>query len=285
MKVVPFKVPQTKNEAFRLQQDSLPHFYDRLHQHDEHQIMWIQKSEGTLIIGDYVGRFQPGDIFFLGGNQAHVFRNDEHYFLKKKSNQAKSVSIYFNETYFGKPFWELTEMQQIKKLSIDAQKGIRITGKTKDLLTTQLESIVQSTGVEKLIRFFQALQIIQKGKNDCRFLSVLSKTNTYSTNEGKRMNNILQFTFNNAHRKIYIDEVAQIANLSTEAFCRYFKTRTMKTYTTFLNEVRVSQASQLLINNKDKSITEICFETGFSNVSNFNRVFKRITGKTPSQYI
>ncbi len=285
MKVVPFKVPQTKNEAFRLQLDSLPHFYDRLHQHDEHQIMWIQKSEGMLIIGDYVGRFQAGDIFFLGGNQAHVFRNDERFFIKKKSNQAKSISIYFNETYLGKTFWELTEMQQLKKLLVDAQKGIRITGKTKRLLTAQLESIVQSTGVEKIIQFFHALQIIQKGKKDCGFLSVLSKSNTYSTNEGKRMNDILQFTFNNAHRKIYIEEVAQIANLSSEAFCRYFKTRTMKTYTTFLNEVRVSQASQLLINNKDKSITEICFETGFSNVSNFNRVFKRITGKTPSQYV
>ena len=285
MKVVPFKVPQTKNEAFRLQIDSLPYFYDRLHQHDEHQIMWIQKSEGTLIIGDYVGRFQAGDVFFLGGNQAHVFRNDEHFFVKKKANQATSVSIYFNEAYLGKPLWELTELQQTKKLLVDAEKGIRITGKTKELITAQLENIIKSTGIEKLIQFLQALQSISKGKNDCELLSVLSKTNTYSTNEGKRMNDILQFTFNNAHRKIYIDEVAQIANLSTEAFCRYFKTRTMKTYTTFLNEVRISNASQLLINNKDKSITEISFETGFSNLSNFNRVFKRITGKTPSQYI
>ncbi len=285
MKVVPFKVPQTKNEAFRLQIDSLPHFYDRLHQHDEHQIMWIQKSEGTLIIGDYVGRFHAGDLFFLGGNQAHVFRNDEPYFKKKKVHQAKSVSVYFNETYIGNPLWELLEMQQAKKLLDDAQKGIRITGKTRERITERLTALVQSSGIEKLVQFFQILQIIIEGKKDCKFLSVLSKSNTYSTNEGKRLNDILQFTFNNAHRKIYIEEVAQIANLSTEAFCRYFKTRTMKTYTTFLNEVRVSQASRLLINNKDKPITEICFETGFANLSNFNRVFKRITGKIPSQYI
>jgi AraC-like DNA-binding protein len=129
------------------------------------------------------------------------------------------------------------------------------------------------------------IQLILKGKNDFELLSVLSNSGKYSTNEGKRMNDILQFTFTNSHRKIYNEEVAQVANLSTEAFCRYFKTRTMKTYTTFLNEVRVSQASRLLINNRDKSISEICFETGFSNISNFNRVFKRITGKTPSQYI
>jgi AraC-like DNA-binding protein len=285
MKVVPFKVPQTRNEAFRLQIDSLHHFYDRLHQHDEHQIMWIQKSEGTLIIGDYVGRFKEDDVFLLGGNQAHVFRNDKNLLTNKKANQAKSVSIYFNEMYMGQQFWELTEMQDVRALLTDAQKGIRINDPTKTLLIAHLKIIKKSRGVEKLIHFFQMIQLILKGKNDCELLSVLSNSGKYSTNEGKRMNDILQFTFTNSHRKIYIEEVAQVANLSTEAFCRYFKTRTMKTYTTFLNEVRVSQASRLLINNRDKSISEICFETGFSNISNFNRVFKRITGKTPSQYI
>ena len=87
------------------------------------------------------------------------------------------------------------------------------------------------------------------------------------------MNDILQFTFNNAHRKIYIEEVAQIANLSPEAFCRYFKTRTMKTYTTFLNEVRISNASQLLIKNKDKSITEISEIVGVPQATVKTRMF------------
>src|SRR5690606_22198641 len=101
-------------------------------------------------------------------------------------------------------------------------KGIRITGKTNELITATLENLAAATGIDKLIQFFHALQIIGEGRNDCEFLSVLSKTHTYSSNEGKRMNDILQFTFNHAHRKIYIEEVSQIANLSTEAFCRYF---------------------------------------------------------------
>ena len=285
MKVVPFKVPQTKNEAFRVQLDSLPHFYDHLHQHDEHQIMWVQKSEGTLIIGDYVGRFKPGDVYLLGGGQVHVFRNDRSYFFPKKSDRAKSVSLYFNEAYMGKQFWELSEMKDIKNLLMEAQRGIRIVGETNLQVITKIKAIIHSSGVEKIIHFFQLLHLILEGKNDYSFLSVQANSNRYNASEGKRMNDILHFTFTNSHRKIYIEEVAQLANLSAEAFCRYFKTRTMKTYTTFLNEVRVSQASRLLINNKDKPITEICFETGFSNVSNFNRVFKRITGKTPSEYI
>ncbi len=98
------------------------------------------------------------------------------------------------------------------------------------------------------------------------------------------MNNILAFTFKESHRKIYIEEVAEVANLSEEAFCRFFKLRTRKTYTNFLNEMRVSQACKLLIAN-ESSIQDICFQTGFSNLSNFNRIFKKVTGKTPSQYI
>ena len=115
-------------------------------------------------------------------------------------------------------------------------------------------------------------------------LSVSSHNRDYSNREGKRMNEILQFTFRESHRKIYIDEVADVANLSTEAFCRYFKLRTRKTYTGFLNEVRISHACKLIIE-KDLGIQEICHQSGFSNLSNFNRIFKKVTGKTPTTYL
>jgi len=115
-------------------------------------------------------------------------------------------------------------------------------------------------------------------------LSVTAPQESYNQNEGKRMNDILQFTFEQSHRKIYIEEVAQIANLSTEAFCRYFKTRTGKTYTHFLNEVRVSNACKMLID-KEVNIQEVCYNSGFSNLSNFNRTFKKIAGKPPTKYI
>ncbi|MFN8806138.1 MAG: helix-turn-helix domain-containing protein, partial [Bacteroidota bacterium] len=101
--------------------------------------------------------------------------------------------------------------------------------------------------------------------------------------ESKRMDDILQFTFKESHRKIYIKEVAEVAHLSTEAFCRYFKLRTRKTYTTFLNDVRVSNACQLLANSEMK-VDQVCFETGFQNISNFNRIFKKAMGLTPSHY-
>src|SRR5258707_9315195 len=96
MKVVPFRVPKTARQAFRFQDDHLPHFYDTLHQHSEIQIMLILKSEGTLIVGDYVGRFEPGDLFVIGSGQAHVFRNDDTYYPVKSKLKAHSYSLYFD---------------------------------------------------------------------------------------------------------------------------------------------------------------------------------------------
>lgn len=280
MKVVPFQVPHTSKEAFRIQIDRLPHFYDKLHQHHELQLMWIEKSDGTLIAGDYIGRFTPGDLFVIGSGQAHVFKNDEE--QQTSNEQAASLSIFFDEKYLGDHFWQLEEMNATRKLVAKASKGLKVTGHTKEQIIKMMSEVVTQEGIDKLITFFSIIKLLSTS-SEIASLSVTATPEAYNHSEGKRMNDILHFTLRESHRKIYIDEVAQVANLSTEAFCRYFKTRTGKTYTNFLNEIRVSNACKLMID-KDSSIGDICFKSGFSNLSNFNRVFKKVTGKAPSKY-
>lgn len=282
MKVVPFKVPQTRKQAFRVQKERLPHFYDKLHQHHEIQLMWILESEGTLIAGDYVGRFEPGDLYIVGSGQPHVFRNDnidEH----SISLNAASLSIYFDESYLGENFWMLEEMESIRKFLKESSRGFKILGNTRNKVQTLLDEMVKMQGLDRIVIFLQALQQLA-GSTELQPLSVIAPLESYSQSEGKRMNDILHFTFQQSHRKIYIDEVARLAHLSVEAFCRYFKTRTGKTYTNFLNEVRISNACKMMIN-KELSIQDVCYKCGFSNLSNFNRAFKKITGKTPSRYV
>lgn len=283
MKVVPFSVPHISKEAFRSQVDEVTHFYDELHAHPEIQIMLILKSEGTLIAGDYVGRFDAGDLFVIGSNLPHVFRNDAGYYQADKKLVAHSISLYFNQHYLGEHFWQLDEMEAVRKFVEKAKRGYRITGLSKDEIAKRVKQIPAQSGIEKIISLFEILNLLTIS-SDLGTLSVSHEHESYSASEGKRMNDILKFTFQESHRKIYIDEVADIANLSTEAFCRYFKVRTMKTYTNFLNEVRISNACKLLIN-KDLSIQDVCFQVGFSNLSNFNRIFKRVTGHTPSNYL
>ena len=281
MKVVSFNVPQLKQEAFRLQFDRGSYFYDQLHQHSEIQIMLIEEGEGTLIAGDYVGRFAAGDLFVIGSGQPHVFRSDKEYFLPKRKLKSQAISIYFNESYLGNTFWQLEELKSIKKFLQKTSRGIQFAGKAKELAVSVIHQMKQAKGVDKLMLFLSLVKRLSEARG--KFLAVLPSGN-FKAEEGKRMNAILQFTFRESHRKIYLEEVADVANLSVEAFCRYFKSHTRKTYTAFLNEFRVSHACQMLIA-KDLSIQDISFRSGFSNLSNFNRIFKRVTGKRPSMYL
>jgi AraC-like DNA-binding protein len=281
MKVVAFNVPQVKNEAFRLQLDRGKYFYDQLHQHSEIQIMWIEEGEGTLIAGDYIGRFAPGDLFVLGSGQPHVFRSDKNYFHPRSKLKSRAISIYFNENYLGSSFWQLEEMKSINKFISRTSKGIQFFGKPKEEMGAVIDQLKDAKGIDKLVLFLTLIKKLAETRG--KFLAV-SPSGNFKSEEGKRMNDILQFTFRESHRKIYLNEAADVANLSVEAFCRYFKVHTQKTYTTFLNEVRVSNACRWLLD-KELKMQDVCYQSGFNNLSNFNRIFKSVVGVPPSKYI
>lgn len=274
-RVVSFNVPQTEHEVVRVQVDEVAHFYDQLHQHPEIQIMWIESGEGTLIAGDYVGRFQPGEIYVIGGGQPHVFRCDQEYY--GETLKARSTSLYFNEKYFGKELWSSNELNSVREFAEASRRGLQLPADIATPMVECVRRIVNAEGLPRLIAFFTLLHLLTSSSGLKKLALLPGKL---PGNEEGRMNTILEFTFRESHRRIYLEEVAQRANLSVEAFCRYFKVHTRKTYISFLNEVRISHACQLLIH-RDLSVEQVCYQSGFSNVSNFNRMFKKITGKTP----
>ena len=279
-KVIAFNVPQTEHEVVRVQVDDVSHFYDKIHQHPEIQIMFIQSGEGTLIAGDYVGRFQAGDVLVMGSDQPHVFRCDPGFYKEDSILCARSISLYFSEKYFGKELWDSNEMAAVREFASNCRQGLRFIGSAMEEAAVRIELLSDCRGLTKMINFFSLLRFLM-GSNLKKNLAMQSGRLLMS--EEGRMNSIIEFTFRESHRKIYLSEVAQLANLSAEAFCRYFKLHTRKTYINFLNEVRVSHACQLLIQH-DSSIQQVCYQCGFSNVSNFNRIFKKITAKTPLSF-
>lgn len=280
MKVVPFQIPKNTAEAFRVQVDDVPYLYNHLHQHPEIQLTVIKQSHGTLIAGDYVGPFNPGDVFVIGPNQPHVFRNDKSFF--KKKSRAVTVSIFFDETTIHPSFWQLPELKSLQTFLRTSSGGYKIGGEKKRFIGEILDKLTNTDGINKLILFLEILKQLATKKN----IEPLSKQviqRNIKTYDGKRLNKVLEFTFHEYHRPVKLQEVAAIANLSVEAFCKYFKTRTRKTYISFLNEIRINNACKLLAE-EDKSIADICYETGFSNLSNFNRIFKKIKGVSPRTY-
>lgn len=279
MKIVPFKIPKNTPEAFRVQVDDMPYLYNHLHQHPEVQLTLIKESYGTLIAGDYVGHFHPGDIFVIGSNQPHVFRNDEKFFRKK--SRAVAITLFFDETTLGQGFWQLQEVKPLQQFLKNSSGGFRITGKKKKLLAEKINALVSKEGIEKLISFLQIMKELCSRKE----LMPLSKPviqRSIKTYDGNRLNKVLEFTFKEFHRTITLKEVSSLANLTPEAFCKYFKTRTRKTYINFLNEIRINHACRLLA--EDKSISDVCYDSGFTNLSNFNRVFKKIRKVSPREW-
>ena len=279
MKIVPFQVPTNTAEAFRVQVDDIPYLYNHLHQHPEIQLTLIKESNGTLIAGDYVGPFHAGDVFVIGGNQPHVFRNEEKFFRKR--SRAVAITIFFDETTFGKNFWLLEEMKPLQQFLKNSSGGFRITGKKKKILAEKLSHVTNADGIDRLITFLEILKTLSSRKEMHPLSKPIIQRNIKSY-DGNRLNKVIEFTFKEFQRSITLKEVSALANLTPEAFCKYFKTRTRKTYINFLNEIRINHACRLLT--EDRTIADICYDCGFTNLSNFNRIFKKIKNMSPGEW-
>jgi AraC-like DNA-binding protein len=283
MKVVQFTIPVAKENSVIVQEDIMPHFYNHLHRHNETQITWIIKGEGTLIAGNYMQPFRANDIYIIGANQPHIFKNDAAYFAKRSKKKVHALSIFFNTHGFLKSVLELPETKNIKKFVESSIYGLQAPTIKLQTITTAMLLVKSVKSGYRLAAFIRLMQILADIKN-CKPLASISPENSFSDNEGLRMNNIYQFTMTNYAENIKLKQVADIAFLTPQAFCRYFKKHTRKTYIDFLNEIRINEACKKMLAGDFNSMSSIAFETGFNSAISFCRVFKKVTGKSPLQY-
>lgn len=280
MKVLPFKVSKTINSSFLIQVDDQPYFYDILHKHPELQLTTIMESDGTVLIGDYVGNFKPGDVFLINSNVPHVFKNDKKYYTENEGLRALGISIFFEETLFGEKFFKLPETQAVGQF-LGKRQSLKLHPKTAEVLKPKIINLQSLNNLSKVIEMLSILEILTHAEDSATLTSDI--THDYTESQAKRLNDIYQFTMNEFHREITLEEVADVSNMTVPSFCRYFKKRTRKTYIEFLTEMRVSYACKLL-QKEDLSITGVSHLSGFNNLSNFNRKFKKITGYTPTVF-
>lgn len=275
MKVLPFKIPKPENATLIVQEDKGAMFYAKLHQHQEIQISLIKKGEGTFIIGDFVGEFNPGDIFVIGENLPHVFNNDE------TREEVHMISLFFVKSSYGEHFFTLPEFKDLGLIFTHSALGFKLEPPT-DKVARLMENLPCTTKLSRFIAFMEILRLMGEGK--VTTLSSALHTKIYGEEEGKRMSDIFGFTLDHFDKAISLNQVAEIANMTPNAFCRYFKQRTNKTYINFLLDIRIGNACKLLTKKTDLSIAEIAYKSGFNNLTNFNRKFKSVKGLTPSQF-
>lgn len=277
------KIDTGYNYSFSVREDVGPYLYNHWHFHPETELTLIRKGNGIRLVGDSMEPFSDGDLILLGSNLPHLWRSDPEYFRGNEKLQVEAVAIHFMEDFWGPAFLELPELKSIKELLIKSQRGIKVLGRTQQKVSAMMERMLKAKNTERVTLLLNMLNVISLSE-ECQLLSSVGFGNAYDLGQTDNINRIYNYTLDHFHEKICLRELAAMANVSPHSFCRYFKSRTMKTYWQFLLEVRIGYACKLLIENK-ASISQICFSCGFNNLSNFNRQFRERTGLTPSHYL
>ncbi len=275
MKPLIEKLPLSEDTSFVANTHTTPHFEVPWHQHVEYELILFLQGEGHSYIGNYIGDFNVDDIFFLGSNLPHTFQKATPDLV------TSAIVIHFKEDFWGPDFIALPECRQIRQLLHIAIKGLYITGALKELLSQNIKEMVAARGFRRITLLCECLELMV-AKQEFVTLSSQDVQNSNPKNK-ERIDKIFQFTIDHFQDPINITEVAKSVQMSVPAFCNYFKKSTKKTYIDFLNEIRVGYACKQMVDTQ-KSIEDICFESGFNTLANFNKQFQKVKKQSPSKY-
>lgn len=278
-----FRIPKTKKEGFIVEYETLPHMYDKLHYHPEMQLIYILEGTGDLFVGDSFVSYEPGNLYLIGPNQSHVFKSDAVYFDETKQLECKTISIFFHEKSLGNGFFSIEETSEIRSLLERSGRGIQFTTDIAGVVGPRILKLLDLTGFDRLLEILSILNLLSSCE-DYKYLATMNAPVPSNDAKNQKVNKVFNYIIDNFNKDIKLEDVAKVANYSQAAFCHFFKQHTQKTFVQFLIELRVSNACKML-RNSDFNISQICYECGFNNVSNFNRQFKKITGLSPSAYV
>lgn len=270
--------------SFLARQDTIPCIEQDWHYHSELELIYFMKSSGTRYVGNSIGNFEPGELYLIGSNVPHLFRNDKQYYDNPEGTEGVDlIVVKFEKDFLGKQFGELTEARRIQTLFEKAKKGLKFSKAVSYLVHNHMVGLVGSSGMSSIIGVLRILDILSISEN-WEALCAEEIVHTFKREEKDRMAKIISYLNENFDKKIELQDVASIANMTPNAFCRYFKKRTKKSYSQFLNEIRIRHACRLLIEGGHQ-ISSVCYQSGFNTPTNFNRQFKSVMNITPTEYL
>jgi AraC-like DNA-binding protein len=245
------------------------------HFHPEYEIVYVEASEGFRHIGDHISKYEGNDLALIGPNIPHL---NFDYGVKET---VDTVVVQMKEDFLGKDFFTLPEMIAINDLFERAKTGLVFFGETKRRAGQLLKKLHGLSHFDQLISLLQVFHLLSDS-GEVEALKVQPIASVSVLKGQQRLQNVYHFIEINFQKNIDVNEVAKLCHLTTSAFCRYFKKSTHYTFTDFLNQYRINQSKKLLL--LDNTVTEACYESGFGNISYFNKVFKRLTGESPSGF-
>ncbi|KAA0988796.1 AraC family transcriptional regulator [Dyadobacter aurulentus] len=256
-------------------------FSTDFHFHKECQLVHIVSGSGVRIIGHSVERFEKDDLTFVGANVPHVWYSEPDSETPEPL-EAVSVALYIDSEQFCEQMQGLVDVKKVQNFFIEAQRGLKIHGEKRALVTAILEEMLEQKDVHLLSSFLRILVHLCDPAEES-YLNAPDPISTYSIQPHGRIPKLMYFIHQNFKDDISLEKAASVAGLQIHAFCRYFKSLTNRTFSEFLNDVRIGFACKLL-HQSELSITQIALECGYSNISYFNRCFKRINKMSPKEF-
>lgn len=251
------------------------------HFHPEFELLYISKSFGIRFVGDSVSHFSPGDLVLVGSYLPHLWRNNSSYYKNDSKKSVKTVVTKFTKDFIGSDTFEKSEFRDIGALLHDSRFGVSFGKSISAKMHDELLQLCDLSISEKSISLLSILDRLSREKD--RELLSSSEMHQIIKKKSGRIDKIYKFISDNYNYPIKLDDVSKVANMTPNSFCRFFKKYTNKSFIEFLNEVRIRNASRLLIQ-ENLTVSQIAYSVGFNSITNFNKQFKLNTGVTPLQF-
>lgn len=270
-------VKSSANSSFLVRKFTEKHFSAPYHYHPEYELTLIVKGSGKRYVGTHMQDYFAGDLVLLGANLPHCWKT-----VDDATEHSVSIVVHFREDFLGDAFFAIPEMKKVLQLLKDSSNGVHFSGNTIKAQQLINALLLESNNYKKLILLLDLLQHLASATK----YSLLQKQNEFaslSSSDKERIHQVLAYIVDNFQHDISLDAAASIANMSTPAFCKYFKRVTRKTFIEAVNDYKIDLAVRELINT-DKSIAQICYDSGFNDVSNFHKTFRAKMDISPLQY-
>ena len=245
------------------------------HFHPEYELVYIEAASGTRHIGEHISTYEKNDLVLIGSNIPHL---NFDYGIK---TTYRKVVVHLKKDFIENRLSGVPELNPITQLFEKSKYGLAFCGKVKRQIGEKLFHFEHLNDFQRYIQMLEILDMLANIPNP-ELLHEQPYNNKVSEREQGRLRAIYAFVDKNYHKKINLDEVAAISNMSKEAFCRYFKKVSKYTFIEFLNRYRISQSKRILISGK--SVSDACYQSGFESLSYFNRTFKKITTENPRDF-
>lgn len=282
MKISLEKINTLAHQSFFLKEVNKPYFTAPLHFHPELEILLVLEGYGSKYVGDCIEPFGPDDLVLIGSNTPHLWQCDPEFYNNDPDLRSRAICIQFKMEFLGAAFLQIPEMEKIQTLLQHANRGMRFIGEEQKMLKKRILDLVALEGMGRVTALLMLLESMAAAHP--RYLSSPDyKPEMHHQKDSDKIEVVFSYVMQGFKEKISLAEVSALINMSPEYFCKYFKLQTNKNFSEFLNEVRIGHACKLLMKG-DLNISEICYESGFNHLSNFNRQFKKIKKMPPRDY-